>query len=76
MTESFDPVRLDVYLSREYPEYSRSYLQKLIKDGHVLVDGAPAKSNYKVKPDDEVELIVPEMKELDIQPENIPLDIM
>ena len=76
MTESFDPVRLDVYLSREYPEYSRSYLQRLIKDGHVLVDGAQAKSNYKVKPDDEVELIVPEMKELNIQPENIPLDIM
>ena len=56
---------------------TRSYLKKLISDDKaVLVNGNPAKPNYKLKPGDIIELAVPEPIELEIKAENIPLDIV
>ena len=55
---------------------SRSFIQKLIKDGNVLVNGTPVKGSCRVKCDDEVVFSVPESVEPDIEPENIPLDIL
>ena len=43
-------MRMDKYLSETYPEYSRSWFQKLIRDGQVLADEKPVKANYKVAP--------------------------
>lgn len=69
-------MRIDRYLSEQYPEHSRSYLQKLIKDGNVLVNGKHIKSNYKLSEEDEIQIEIPEPKEVDIQAEPVPLDII
>lgn len=69
--------RLDKYLSDKLENMTRSYLKKLISDDKaVLVNGNPAKPNYKLKPGDIIELAVPEPIELEIKAENIPLDIV
>ena len=68
--------RIDRYLAENFEDKSRSYLQKLIKDGQVKVNGKPVKANYRLVFDDQVEIFMPEIKEPDIEPENIPLDIL
>lgn len=68
--------RIDKYLSLMMPDQSRSYLQKLIRQEAVFVDLKPVKSNYKVSDGQMVEVYLPEPVCLDIQPENIPLDIV
>jgi 23S rRNA pseudouridine1911/1915/1917 synthase len=67
--DRFLPVSLDI-------DMSRSYIQKLIRGGHILVNGVVIKQNYKVKTDDEISVSVPEPVPLDLEPENIPLDIV
>jgi len=74
--EEFDNIRIDKYLSTVMDDLSRSYLQKLITDGKVLVDGKAVKCNYKVEKGESIEICLPEPKELEIVPENIPLDII
>lgn len=69
-------VRIDRCLAERFEEYSRSYLQKLLKDQLVSVHGGAVKANYKVLPGDVVEVVFPEMKEPDILPQDIPLDIL
>ncbi len=69
-------MRMDKYLSETYPEYSRSWFQKLIRDGQVLADEKPVKANYKVAPGQKILVRVPAPKTLDVLPENIPLDIL
>lgn len=69
-------LRIDRYLSEQLPEISRSYLQKVIKDGGVLVSGSPIKANYKVSIGDVIELLLPPAVEPEIQPEDLPLSIL
>lgn len=69
-------VRLDRYLSDEIPEYSRTFLQKLIKDGKVLVNGQPSRPRNTVNAGDEVALEIPEAADPEILPQDIPLDIL
>ena len=69
-------LRIDKLLSDRIPEQSRSYLQKLIKDGNITVNGNIVKPNYKVQANDLINLSLPEPEEPDILPENIPLDIL
>lgn len=69
-------LRIDKLLSDRIPEQSRSYLQKLIKDGNITVNGSIVKPNYKVQANDLINLSLPEPEEPDILPENIPLDIL
>ncbi|MDQ4121106.1 MAG: RluA family pseudouridine synthase [Acidobacteriota bacterium] len=68
--------RLDAFLAEKVENWSRSRLQQLIDDGDVLVNGKTAKSSYKVKTADEieVELVAPEPESF--TPENIPLNIV
>ena len=68
--------RLDVFLSENVENASRSFLQKLIKEDAVYVNGKPRKANYKVCEGDEVELDIPEPEPVDIEPEDIPLEIL
>ena len=68
--------RIDKFLAGQMETLSRSYLQKLIKDGLVRVGNTPVKSNYKVSADDEITVELKELKEPDILPEDIPLDIL
>ena len=74
--ESAAGQRIDKYLSEQLADLSRSYLQKIIKDGNVLVNGEPKKSSYRLEDGDEVTADLPELKSPDIEPENIPLDIL
>lgn len=69
--------RIDKFLSEELEEYSRSYIQGLISQGNVTVnDKTVLKSNYKLGTADCLEIIIPEVKEQAIEPEDIPLDIL
>ncbi len=68
--------RLDKYLSLIYPELSRSFFQKQIKENHILVNGLPQKANYRIRMEDLVELTIPDAAETAIEPEPIPLDIL
>ncbi|MDR7812451.1 RluA family pseudouridine synthase [Lacrimispora sp.] len=69
-------VRIDRYLSDQCQDISRSYLQKLLKEQSVLVEKKPVKSNYKVNAGDRISLTLPELREPEIMPEEIPLDIV
>lgn len=74
--EEFVGERIDKFLSCRLEEVSRSYIQKLIKEGHVSVNGKSVKANYKLGAGDEISVEIPEAKEPDILPEDIPLDIL
>jgi 23S rRNA pseudouridine1911/1915/1917 synthase len=74
--ETDESIRIDKYLSDELEDYSRSFLQKLIKDGRVRVNRAGIKSNYKVNPFDVLDIVIPKLVEPEIVAENIPLDIL
>ena len=74
--ESTDHIRIDKYLNELLPDQSRSYIQKLLKDGRILVNNSIIKPNYKVKADDRIQIDIPEPIEANIEAENIPLDII
>lgn len=74
--ESTDHIRIDKYLNELLLDQSRSYIQKLLKDGHILVNNSIIKPNYKVKADDRIQIDIPEPIEANIEAENIPLDII
>ena len=69
-------MRIDKFLSDALPELSRSYIQKLIKDGQVTVNNKISKANYKMNSGDVLVLEEPELQEPDIVAEEIPLDIL
>ena len=71
-----DGERIDRYLSGCLEDLSRSYIQKLVKDGNIRVDGRIVKANYKLSAGQEIRVLVPEPEVPDIRPENIPLDIL
>ena len=68
--------RLDVFLSEQQPELSRSHIQKIIADGGALVNGAPEKSRFKLREGDKVTFTLPDPVHVEILPEDIPLDIL
>ncbi|NTV90253.1 MAG: RluA family pseudouridine synthase, partial [Clostridiales bacterium] len=68
--------RLDAWVSSKVTGFSRTYIQKLVEDGSITVNGKSMKTNYKVKQDDNIVLNVPLAVLPDIIPENIPLDII
>ncbi len=70
-----DGGRLDKTLAVLIPGQTRSYLQKLIEQGLVTVNGSPADKKTKVSPGDEIEVTLPDARKLSLEPENIPLDI-
>lgn len=68
--------RIDKFLSDTLSDVSRSYIQKQIKDGLVMVNKKVVKSNYKLNVGDVLELEEPKLQEPDITAENIPIDIL
>lgn len=68
--------RLDSFLSEKIEGYSRTYMQKLIDEGHCKVNGKNAKSNLKLHQGDRVEAVIPDPIPLEIEPERIELDII
>lgn len=68
--------RLDKILSNMLCEYSRSFVQGLFSDGLVTCKGKSVSKSFKPKNGDIIEFSVPEPKEISLEPQNIPLDIM
>lgn len=68
--------RIDRYLTEMLPEQSRSFFQKLIRDGFVIVNHIIVKVNYRLKTGDLIEIDIPDAVPTEIVPENIPLDIL
>lgn len=69
--------RLDKFLAEKFSkEFSRSYLQKLLKDGKVLLSGGVPKRHHIVETDEYVEITVPQPEESVIRAEKIPLEIV
>ena len=76
ITEELEDLRIDKCMSMLIDSLSRSFIQKLIKEDAVLVNGKPVKGSYKVKTDDDVLFCLPKAIEPNISPENIPLDVL
>lgn len=76
VTEEYEEERIDKYMSILIDSLSRSFIQKMMKEEKVLVNGKPVKANYRLKTEDEICFELPEAVEPDIEPENIPLDIL
>ena len=70
-----DGMRLDVFLT-EQMEGSRSYIQSLIKGGHVTVGGKVGKANLRLTPNMVIHVEIPEPESVEVKPEDIPLDVL
>ena len=68
--------RLDRFAAGAFPDYSRSFLQKAIKDGEVTLNEGEAKPSTPVAPGDVVRARMPALVEPSLEPEAIPLDIL
>lgn len=75
ITEEQEEERIDRFLAG-FNSLSRSFIQKMIKEEAVMVNGQPVKGSYKIKADDLVEFCLPKAVEPEIEAENIPLDIL
>ena len=69
-------MRLDQFLAAELTDHSRSYNQKLIKNGRVSLNERPGKPAARIQTEDRILLTVPPLKELAVLPEEMPLDIL
>lgn len=76
ITEEMDDERIDKCLSLLIDSLSRSFIQKMIREEAVKVNGRPVKGSYRVKAEDRIDFLLPEAVKPDIAPENIPLDIL
>ena len=76
INEEWEGLRIDKYLSLNLDFLSRSYIQKMIQEQNVSVNGKIVKANYNLKEDDEIEFQLPPNVEPDIVAENIPLDVL
>ena len=68
--------RIDRYLNGHLEGLSRSYIQKLVQENNILVNGKPVKANYIIRENDVITVQIPDAETPDILPENIPLDII
>lgn len=68
--------RIDKCISNYLGSLSRSYIQKIIKDGNVLVNNIAVKANYRVRVDDRIQFTIPKSVEPDIPAQDIALDIL
>jgi 23S rRNA pseudouridine1911/1915/1917 synthase len=69
-------VRLDLFIVQKLPELSRSFIQKLIEDGHITLNGKSARPGLKLKEGDEVAITIPPPEPSELLAEDIPLDII
>jgi 23S rRNA pseudouridine1911/1915/1917 synthase len=69
-------LRLDLFVAARLPALSRSQIQRLIRSGHVQVDGKPGKASWPMRPGARVELTIPPPEDAQPLPENLPLAIL
>ncbi len=70
-----DNIRIDIYLAEQL-NLTRSYIKKLCDDGFVIASGKQAKSSKILNNGQVIEVIIPENKNLDIEPKNLPINIV
>jgi len=68
--------RLDIFIAHYEPHISRNRIQAMIKDGHILVNGKPEKTGYKVKLGEQITLDMPERPIHEVLPEAISLNVI
>jgi 23S rRNA pseudouridine1911/1915/1917 synthase len=71
-----EPMRLDLFISREMDGESRSNIQRLIENGHVLVDGKEVRPSMKLKGGELIEVVIPEPQPALPLAEAIPLEVL
>lgn len=76
ITEEMEEERIDKCLHELYTSLSRTYIQKLLSEGNITVNNRAVKSNYKVKAEDEIKVVLPPAIAPDILPEDIPLIVL
>ncbi len=76
VTEEIRGERIDTAVSDNFPDLTRSAVQKLIADENVLVNGTPVAKNYKVRTGDVIEVVIPEPTVMSAEPQNIPIDVL
>lgn len=76
ITEEQDGERVDKCMAELIDSLSRSFIQKMIKEELVMANGSPVKANYRVQAEDDICFYLPEAVEPDIEPEDIPLDVL
>src|SRR6266567_2781488 len=76
VTKEHARMRLDLFLVKSLPEFSRSRIQQLIRAGFVRVGGATARPNQPVRSGDEIEVTEPPPEKIQTDPEAIPLTIL
>lgn len=69
-------IRLDVYISQNFQELSRTMIQKLNESGDVQVNGVKKKLSYKVQVGDNITIHIPEVKETNLKPQEIPIEVI
>lgn len=68
--------RLDAFIANELDNVSRTYIQKLIKEGRIEVNGSLKRAKYLVQEGDRISIDLPETKKIEILPEDIPIEII
>ena len=76
VSEEYNGLRIDKYLAEVLDGHSRSYLQKLLGEGRILIAQKPVKANFKVFTGMMVQIEIPIPQMANIEPEDIPLDIL
>ena len=67
--KAFEDKRIDRYLASRLPDYSRTFIQQLVKEGAVLVNGHTVKSSYDIQQGDFISVRVPVLEESKIIPD-------
>ncbi len=76
VTDEYDGMRIDKLISELIDSFSRSYIQRIIKDGQVTINNNVAKASTGVSEGDEIDMDVPPSMVPEIEPQDIPLDII
>jgi len=76
VSEENENIRLDIFVSELYSDLSRSYIQKLIKEKQISANGGIEKNKYLVQVGDEIVVNIPKAKELTVEAQDIPIEIV
>ncbi len=76
VSEETDGIRIDKWLAENIDDLSRTSVQKLLKEGNININSASVNKNYKLRIGDIIEINIPDPADLDVIPQNIPIEIV
>ncbi|NLT19636.1 MAG: RluA family pseudouridine synthase [Syntrophomonadaceae bacterium] len=76
IAEEGEGERLDIFLADQMEDMSRSSIQNLIDEDMVKVDGMKKRPSYRLKSGEEVQVLIPQVRQIELEPQDIPLDII